>query len=190
MRKILLKMLRSATPGQVQPYDQSLSEEFVGRAVVVIDGFEDRLLPGTLLTLALRHPGCRFVVILYKPDEVDMAEIQCCGISALAIYSLTARVLGKAIRTATEDRPASAAGIYPTPSAATARQMGLSRLSSRELQVLTLVQRECSYDQIADELHIAASTVRSYAASIRYKLGVGSLAQLSSSHAGAVRGIC
>jgi len=51
------------------------------------------------------------------------------------------------------------------------------RLSSRELEVLTLLRDGCSHDEIATRLTIADRTVRAHVGSIKTKLAASSAAQ-------------
>jgi len=52
-------------------------------------------------------------------------------------------------------------------------------LTPREIQVVTLVGRDRKYKEIADELGLGYETVKTYAARIRRKLGLGSKVALA-----------
>jgi len=49
-----------------------------------------------------------------------------------------------------------------------------SKLTERELQVVTLIGQDLKYKDIASQLGLGYETVKTYAARIRRKLGMGS----------------
>lgn len=136
--------------------------------VVLVDGSGAVARGGSAVLLRALRPDC--LIVLVAPDD-----------SALVRRALRAGVDGYV------PEPAVERALYATVSAVLAGQLSIPRsirhrapwsaFSARERQVLRLVASGSTNQQIASQLHLSESTVKSHLASSFRKLGVSSRAE-------------
>jgi DNA-binding NarL/FixJ family response regulator len=137
--------------------------------VVLVDGSGAVARGGSALLLRALRPDC--LIVLVAPDDD----------SALVRRALRAGVEGYV------PEPAVERALYSTVSAVLAGQLSIPRsirhrapwsaFSARERQVLELVASGSTNQQIASQLHLSESTIKSHLASSFRKLGVSSRAE-------------
>ena len=114
---------------------------------------------------ALAAGASGFLLKDAEPDEIGSAIHQVAAGDALIEPSITRRLIETFVAT----RPA-------TPAAAAAA--GLSQLTDREREILTLVARGLNNEQIGERLFISPATVKTHLARIMGKLDAHDRAQL------------
>lgn len=156
--------------------------ELVGQAADVDEAFAlvaehvpdvvavDVDLPGLELAgeLRLRHPRLGILVTGPARDDLVIKSLEA-GLSGYLPRSALVEVLLSAVRHAAV---APTSFTSPLMASAVARREHHDVLSPREQQVFTMLNSGASLSSIAGELHLAESTVRTYAARIYSKLEV------------------
>ncbi len=126
--------------------------------------------------LSREHPDTRLVLLAEHPTTVACAQLLAFGASACLGRDTQARDVLAAIHLASR-------GLQLIPrdvrDAAAPPPTGSQLLTSREADVLPLLQQGRSNAQIALALHVGVETVRSHARSIYRKLGVSSRRELA-----------
>ena len=105
---------------------------------------------------ALRAGASGFLLKDTRPDELVAAIRVVAGGDALLAPRVTRRLLDRF------------AGSLPAGKA----PAGLAGLSEREAQVLTLVARALSNEEIAEQLNLSRATVKTHVSAILFKLGL------------------
>jgi len=128
--------------------------------------------------LHVAHPGTRIVVLANRPSSGDCDQLLSFGATACLSKDTEARDIINAIHLASR-------GMHVLPRSAAAGG-GLERLgaqgaelTSREAEVLELLQDGWSNSEIADDLSIGVETVRTHARNIYRKLGIASRRELA-----------
>lgn len=134
---------------------------------------------------SLRPAAGRVLVLTTFADEEYLLEALRAGASGFLLKNSSADQLIGAVRTVAAGEALLAPGVTrmvierylsataPTPSAASV----LEQLTPREIQVMTLMARGLSNREIADQLVLAETTVKTHVARIFTKLGVRDRAQ-------------
>lgn len=126
--------------------------------------------------LSREHPDTRLVLLDEHPTTAACAQLLAFGASACLGRGTQARDVLAAIHLASR-------GLQLIPrdvgDSAAAPPTGSQLLTSREADVLPLLQQGRSNAQIALALHVGVETVRSHARSIYRKLGVASRRELA-----------
>jgi NarL family two-component system response regulator LiaR len=115
------------------------------------------------------HPATRLVVLANRPLPSECRQMLSFGATACLAKSTEARDVLHAIHLASR-------GLHVLPPAATLAAAdapaGPELLTSRETEVLELLQTGRSNAEIALELHVSIETVRTHARRVYRKLGV------------------
>ena len=134
--------------------------------------------PADVQTLTQSVPEARVLVLANKPTAAECTQMLSFGATGCLSKETEARDIVNAIHLASR-------GMHVLPRSATAGG-GLSRLgmegnelTSREAEVLELLQDGHTNSEIAEELSIGVETVRTHARSIYRKLGVPSRRELA-----------
>jgi DNA-binding NarL/FixJ family response regulator len=115
-------------------------------------------------------PTPRVVIVTMHDDPRLVRELIGLGASAYLVKSATIEELHTAVRTAAESPPGNVI-ITPETFRTSAEADGISR---RELEVLLMVARGMSNQQIAVSLHLSEATVKRHLANIYPRIGVSS----------------
>jgi DNA-binding NarL/FixJ family response regulator len=115
-------------------------------------------------------PSPRVIIVTMHDDPRLVRELIGLGASAYLVKSATIEELHTAVHTAASSPPGDAI-ILPKTSENPAEADGLSR---RELEVLLMVARGMSNQQIAVSLHLSEATVKRHLANVYPKIGVSS----------------
>jgi DNA-binding NarL/FixJ family response regulator len=119
----------------------------------------------------LENPSSPRVIIVTMHDDPGLVrELIGLGASAYLVKSATIEELHTAVHTAASS-PASNVVISPETLQNTAKAEGLS---GRELEVLLMVARGMSNQQIANSLYLSEATVKRHLANIYPRIGVSS----------------
>jgi DNA-binding NarL/FixJ family response regulator len=136
------------------------SEDLAGVRVLILTTFES----DDYVYEALRSGAAGFVVKDTEPAELIQAVRIVAGGDALLSPGVTRRLIADI---AARGRPGKAATDYP-----------IDRLTDRERQVLTLVGRGQSNDEIASSLYLSPLTAKTHVSRTMTKLGARDRAQL------------
>jgi len=162
------------------------------RPDVVLIGLSE-LEPSLNLILRLRAdyrpPDTPPRAVVFYTDCTDelVADLLCAGVKGLVNRDATSDEVIAATRTVARGRTMLSPEIVDRlvnwfrergASLQTAMRPELSALTRREQEVLTLIGRGMSIDDVAAELYIGISTVRTHLHRIRHKLGLKDRAQL------------
>jgi DNA-binding NarL/FixJ family response regulator len=112
----------------------------------------------------------RVIIVTMHDDPRLVRELIGLGASAYLVKSATIEELHTAVHTAASS-PASNVVISPETLQNTAKAEGLS---GRELEVLLMVARGMSNQQIANSLYLSEATVKRHLANIYPRIGVSS----------------
>jgi DNA-binding NarL/FixJ family response regulator len=115
-------------------------------------------------------PSPRVIIVTMHDDPGLVRELIGLGASAYLVKSATIEELHTAVHTAASS-PASNVVISPETLQNTAKAEGLS---GRELEVLLMVARGMSNQQIANSLYLSEATVKRHLANIYPRIGVSS----------------
>ena len=115
-------------------------------------------------------PSPRVVIVTMHDDPRLARELIGLGASAYLVKSATIEELHAAVRTAAGSPP----GDVIIPPEAADKPTGPDDLSRRELEVLLMVARGMSNQQIAVSLYLSEATVKRHLANIYPKIGVSS----------------
>jgi DNA-binding NarL/FixJ family response regulator len=115
-------------------------------------------------------PSPRVVIVTMHDDPRLVRELIGLGASAYLVKSATIEELHAAVRTAAGSPP----GDVIIPPEAADKPTGPDDLSRRELEVLLMVARGMSNQQIAVSLYLSEATVKRHLANIYPKIGVSS----------------
>lgn len=139
-------------------------------AVAVVD--ERRLAsPGAVRALARAHPETRIVLLAERLSAAEYAQLLAFGAAACISRTTQRRDVVGAIHLA-------ARGMQLAPFELDPGGARWQELTTREAEVLGLLQRGRANSQIASDLHVSVETVRTHVRSIYRKLGVHSRAAL------------
>jgi DNA-binding NarL/FixJ family response regulator len=135
------------------------------------------------------EPQPRFVVLSMLDNEETMTRVLHAGVNGLLAQEVSREELGMAVRTAATGGMALAPQVATRlvnwflklvpPVQAPVRGV-LDSLTARERQVITLVAKGRSVEEVAAELFIGTTTVRTHIYRVRAKLGMKDRAQLVS----------
>jgi len=148
-----------------------------GPQVLILDAAALPDLAG-VRTLRLRHPGTRLILVGGRLSHAEAAQVLAFGASACLASDTQARDVRNAIHLASRGLQ-----VMPPRSDASGGQATDGLLTSREGDVLLLLQQGRSNAQIALALQIGVETVRSHARNIYRKLGISSRRALFASPA-------
>jgi DNA-binding NarL/FixJ family response regulator len=137
--------------------------------------------PATVHELHERYPDTRIVVLANRPTAAECNQMLSFGATACISKETQGRDIINAIHLASR-------GMYVMPRSASSGLVeanGMTRhspdlLTSREANVLELLQEGRTNAQIAHELSIGIETVRTHARNIYRKLGISSRRDLAS----------
>lgn len=123
-------------------------------------------------------PATRLLVLANRPTPGECRQMLSFGATACLAKSTEARDVLHAIHLASR-------GLHVLPPAATAGPLptGPEILTSREAEVLELLQAGRSNAEIAQELHVSIETVRTHARRVYRKLGVRTRRELRATSA-------
>jgi DNA-binding NarL/FixJ family response regulator len=149
-------------------------------AVVVLN-FGSLPSPASVHQLHERHPDTRLVVLANRPTAAECNQMLSFGATACISKETQGRDIINAIHLASR-------GMYVMPRSASSGLVetgGMARpgpdlLTSREANVLELLQEGRTNAEIAHELSIGIETVRTHARNIYRKLGISSRRDLAS----------
>ena len=184
--KVGLRQLITADPNlQLVAADVPLADlseviEEHSPAVVLLN-FGSLPSPATVHQLHERHAGTRIVVLANRPTAAECNQMLSFGATACISKETQGRDIINAIHLASR-------GMHVLPRSASSGMMdgnGLARpgpdlLTSREANVLELLQEGRTNAEIAHELSIGIETVRTHARNIYRKLGISSRRDLAS----------
>lgn len=163
--------------------------EFLRRSVQPVDIVTlDLTMPGgspsALIQDIVRHHPCTRVVVLTMHDDPGYARMAfAAGASGFVVKSAADTELIDAIRTVarggTHGGIAASATAGGKPATATPGHPAVDSLSRREREVLVLVARGHSSQQIADQLFLSVKTVESYRSRLMAKLGLKDRSELT-----------
>jgi two-component system, NarL family, response regulator NreC len=125
--------------------------------------------PIEVRALTSGHPETHLLLLADRPSRVECAQLLAFGAAACLARTTQARDVLNAVHLASR-------GLQLTPRHADGAGSGL--LTTREAEVLALLQQRRSNAQIGAELHVSIETVRTHARHIYRKLGVGSRSEL------------
>jgi NarL family two-component system response regulator LiaR len=123
-----------------------------------------------------RAPRSRVLVLTIASDEETVNEAIVAGAAGYLLKDATPDEIAAGVRAAAIGEasvsPSVAAGLLERVRSGALRHEGrlVDRLTERQLQVLRLLGRGMSNDDIAGELHITRATVKNHVASILQKL--------------------
>jgi len=142
--------------------------------------------PSALIEDARRlHPGIKVVVLTMHDDPGHARLAMAAGASGYVVKSAADTDLIAAIRTAVRGGvystiPLGASGPFPTKASMhAAGRAGPAALSEREREVLLMLARGHTNQQIADSLFLSVKTIESYRARMMTKLGLKDRAELT-----------
>jgi DNA-binding NarL/FixJ family response regulator len=142
---------------------------------VVLLNFGALRNPAQVLQLHRSHPDTRLVVLANRPTTAECNQMLSFGATACLSKETEARDVINAIHLASR-------GMHLLPRSATVGGFtlpGSDTLTSREIEVLELLQSGATNAQIAGELSIGVETVRTHARNIYRKLGIASRRELA-----------
>jgi DNA-binding NarL/FixJ family response regulator len=151
--------------------------------VVVTDlSFRDDGLSGLSLIRRIRalEPEARILALSMHRDPVIVARVLECGALGFVLKDTPAAAFLEALEAVANGRsylPHDIA-IEIAMLNAGAHDLPLANLSSREMQILVLIGKGKPYDEIAEILTLNYRSVVNATATLRSKLGVGSMAEL------------
>ena len=125
---------------------------------------------GAMEQMLRNSPSPRVIIVTMHDDPGLVRELIGLGASAYLVKSATIEELHTAVHTAASS-PASNVVISPETLQNTAKAEGLS---GRELEVLLMVARGMSNQQIANSLYLSEATVKRHLANIYPRIGVSS----------------
>jgi DNA-binding NarL/FixJ family response regulator len=134
--------------------------------------------PADVQTLTNSVPEARVLVLAHKPTAAECTQMLSFGATGCLSKETEARDIVNAIHLASR-------GMHVLPRSATAggglNRLGMegNELTSREVEVLELLQDGHTNSEIAEALSIGVETVRTHARSIYRKLGVPSRRELA-----------
>lgn len=130
-------------------------------------------------------PDTSIIILTIHDSELFLVDAMSAGASGYLLKDSSHRLIPLAIRSAVasgcvlEQRMLE--GLLRTlprmMREGTTVAIGRERLSERELEVLRLIARGCGNRAIADQLHLAESTVKKYVQSLKSKLAVSDRAE-------------
>ncbi len=140
---------------------------------VAIINFGSLSSAADLRDLHREFPATRLVVLANRPTTSDCRQLIAFGATACLAKNTQARDVLHAIHLASR-------GLHVLPPAVVdlGEQGGPDLLTSREADVLELLQSGRSNAEIAQALHVSIETVRTHARRIYRKLGVGTRREL------------
>lgn len=145
---------------------------------VVLLNFAALSSPAEVQALAQRMPEARIVVLANRPTAAECTQMLAFGATGCLSKETEARDVVNAIHLASR-------GMHVLPRSAAAGggvdRLGVegTELTTREAEVLELLQDGCTNSEIAGSLSIGVETVRTHARSIYRKLGVPSRRELA-----------
>ena len=140
--------------------------------------------PAALIENIVRHHPHTRVVVLTMHDDPSYARMAfAAGASGFVVKSAADTELIDAIRTVarggTHGCSVGPALVGKKPTAATLGHPAIDALSQREREVLLLIARGHSNQQIADKLFLSVKTVESYRSRLMTKLGLKDRSELT-----------
>lgn len=138
----------------------------------------DMHMPGTDGVEAIRKLAWRFpiLVLSVSDNDADLSRAIQAGASGYVLKHIEPVQLIEAVQRVVKGHETLSPELTGAMIKAVRSQTktGKSGLSSRETQVLELIAKGCSNADIAQRLHISASTVKTYTERLYEKLGVNS----------------
>lgn len=140
--------------------------------------------PAAIIEEIVRHHPRTRVVVLTMHDDPSYARMaMAAGASGFVVKSAADTELIEAIRTVASGGthvgiPAAAAGRHK-PTTVTPGHPAIDALSPREREVLVLIARGHSNQQIADKLFLSVKTIESYRSRLMTKLGLENRSELT-----------
>jgi DNA-binding NarL/FixJ family response regulator len=160
---------------------------------VVVTGLNLDGISGLELVRRLNHekldPQPRFVVLSMEENEDTISTVLHAGVSGLLVKEVTREQLGSAVRAAANGETTLAPQVatrlvnwfvQQEPQVEAPLRPVLDSLTAREREVLTLFARGLSVEEVATELFIGTTTVRTHVYRLRCKLRLRDRAQLVS----------
>jgi DNA-binding NarL/FixJ family response regulator len=132
----------------------------------------------TILRLRERHPDVKIVALTSSADAATVNGAMAAGVNGYLLKNASPEQVANAIRTAARGQ----AHIDPQVAmtvAASARGTSQPVLSEREREVVALVARGLSNQEIADTLFISERTARTHVSHVISKLGLTSRIQVA-----------
>jgi NarL family two-component system response regulator LiaR len=126
-------------------------------------------------TIIAAHPGVRIIVLTSFEDAVMVKAAIAAGASGYLLKNVSAHDLAAAIRTTMNGLPAmspEATQVLMNASKQAPPQAAAYGLTERELDVLRLVVRGLSNNEIAARLEVSPFTIKNHVSSILSKLNV------------------
>jgi DNA-binding NarL/FixJ family response regulator len=149
------------------PTDQMAQRLADAAPDVAILNFAALSRPADLRELHGRFPGVRLIVLADNPSSAECRQLIGFGATACLSKSTEARDLVQAINLVSRGLQ-----VLPSTGAPGCRTTDAAPLTSREADVLELLQDGQSNAEIAAALHVGVETVRTHARNIYRKLGV------------------
>lgn len=163
------------------------------RPHVVVTGLNLDGIPGLELVRRINgeklEPQPRFVVLSMLENEETMTRVLHAGVNGLLAQEVSREELGLAVRSAARGEVTLAPQVATrlvtwfrklVPPVDAPLRGVLDTLTAREREVLELVARGLSIEEVAAELFIGSTTVRTHIYRLRVKLGMKDRAQLVS----------
>jgi two-component system, NarL family, nitrate/nitrite response regulator NarL len=175
-RAVLLAGLQVVEAAASAP-DATETLNDLGADVVLVDVSRSRGLE-TLRRIASAAPEIRLLAVAVRDQEPDVLACIEAGAAGYVLRDASLEELADAARRAVRDEPIASPHVIATlmrrvaTLSAHGRQAPLQNLTSRELEVLELIERGLSNKEIATQLSIAVTTVKNHVHSILEKLGV------------------
>ena len=145
--------------------------------VAVVDVTRARGLE-TLRELAERAPGVRLVAVAVRDFEPDVLACIEAGAVGYVLRDASLEELADAVHRAVRDEPLASPHLIATlmrrvaALAANGDRASFSQLTTRELEIVELIEKGLSNKEIAARLSIAVTTVKNHVHSILEKLKV------------------
>lgn len=147
----------------------------------------DITMPDTVATTFIERvltlsPSTKVLVLTMHDDPLYLRSVMAAGATGYVTKSAAPAELLEGIRAVHQGRTFVAAAMAsparPARPVAAARVSPSSPLSTRERQVLALLARGHTYDQVARALRVSVNSVGTYRSRIAVKLGAGGRADL------------
>jgi DNA-binding NarL/FixJ family response regulator len=125
-------------------------------------------------------PRCKIIILSSRTDAYSLARIHRATVSGFVDKNEPSpEVLTKAIETVMNGRTWFSVVVEQTRAALRADPKAFTKLlSDREQEILCLIGQGLTNEQIAEEVHISANTIRNHRRNIMGKVGIHSTAEL------------
>lgn len=179
-----IKAILSCEPGLEVVGEASRGDDIdpilsqTGAQVLVLDlnmpGLE---LPGSVVRLLAAHPGTRILVLTFYDDDEYVFSLIKAGVRGYVLKDEATDSLVKAVRAVGGGQTWFSQAVAGRLARGISQPPPLSQLTDREKEILSLVARGLSNEDIASSLFIARRTVQNHISSIYGKLGISSRAE-------------